>query len=107
MLNTDDSGVYRRQFKDFKRHDVVNHSKEEYARHNPDGTVSHINACENFFSLLKRGVVGSWHHVSREHLPKYASEFAFRWKSRKLKDGQRMRAAIGMIEEKRLMYRDS
>jgi hypothetical protein len=35
-----------------------------------------INSCESFFSLLKRGVYGSWHHVSKEHLPKYANEFS-------------------------------
>lgn len=79
IVNTDDSGVYRGRLKAFKRHDAVNHSAGEYARHNPDGTVSHVNSCEGFFSLLKRGAVGAWHHVSREHLPKYADEFAFRW----------------------------
>lgn len=107
ILNTDDSGVYRRQFKDYKRHDIVNHSKEEYARHNPDGTVSHVNTAESFFSLLKRGVYGSWHHVSREHLPKYADEFAFRWTHRKVTDGERTVAAIKATEGKRLTYRQA
>jgi transposase-like protein len=104
-LNTDQSGVYRGRFKDYKRHDIVNHSKLEYARHNPDGTVSHVNSCESFFSLLKRGVYGAWHHVSREHLPKYADEFAFRWTRRKITDGERTVAAIKCIEGKRLTYK--
>jgi hypothetical protein len=57
--------------------------------------------------LLKRGVHGSWHHVSREHLPKYAGEFAFRWNHRHVNDGERMMAFVPKIEGKRLMYRDS
>jgi transposase-like protein len=105
IVNTDDSGVYRNQLKTYARHDVVNHSAEEYARHNPDGTVSHTNTAESFFSLLKRGVVGAWHHVSREHLPKYANEFAFRWTNRKASDGERAIAAIRATEGRRLTYR--
>jgi hypothetical protein len=91
--------------KPWKRHDRVNHSKYEYARTNADGTVSHVNSCESFFSLLKRGVFGSWHSVSREHLGKYASEFEFRWNTRKVSDGQRLLTFIPMIDGKRLMYR--
>jgi transposase-like protein len=105
ILNTDDSGVYRRQFKDYKRHDIVNHSNFEYSRRNADGTKSHVNTCESFFSLLKRGVMGSWHHVSREHLPKYAGEFAFRWNHRGMTDGARMVKAVESTEGKRLTYR--
>jgi hypothetical protein len=105
IVNTDESGVYRGKLKAYKRHDVVNHSKYEYARHNPDGTVSHVNSCESFFSLLKRGVCGAWHHVSREHLPKYADEFAFRWGRRKMTDGERTVAAIKTVRGKRLTYK--
>ena len=107
MLNTDDSGVYRKQFPDYARHDVVNHSAKEYARHNADGTCSHVNTAESFFSLFKRGVYGAWHHVSREHLPKYASEFAFRWNTRAMTDGERMQAAVPLAEGKRLTYRET
>jgi hypothetical protein len=52
------------------------------------------NTVESFFLSLKRGVVGSWHHVIREHLPKYADEFALRWTHRKETDGQRTVPAI-------------
>ncbi|MGA2176285.1 MAG: IS1595 family transposase [Verrucomicrobiota bacterium] len=104
-LNTDDSGVYRGRFKDYARHDIVNHSNFEYTRQNADGTKSGVNGCESFFSLLKRGVVGSWHHVSREHLPKYAGEFEFRWNTRGISDGARMVKAIESVEGKRLTYR--
>ena len=105
VVNTDDHPAYRPALKDYKRHDVVNHSKDEYHRKNKDGTISTTNSAESFFSLLKRGVYGSWHHVSREHLPKYSNEFAFRWNHRHLTDGARTVAAIPMIEGKRLMYR--
>jgi len=56
-------------------------------------------------SLLKRGVYGSWHHVSREHLPKYSNEFAFRWSNNKISDGARMAVAVPLFDGKRLMYR--
>jgi transposase-like protein len=87
------------------KHEVVNHSKGEYARHNPDGTVSHINTCESFFSLIKRGVYGAFHHVSKEHLHRYCDEFSFRWNTRLMTDGKRMEAAVGLTEGKRLTYR--
>jgi len=105
IVNTDEHASYRQPLKQWKRHDSVNHSKYEYARHNADGTVSHVNTCESFFSLMKRGVFGSWHSISREHLPKYANEFEFRWNTRKVSDGQRMTTFVPMIVGKRLMYR--
>src|SRR5260370_12892136 len=71
----------------------------------PGGAIAHVNTCESFFSLLKRGVVGSWHHVSREHLPKYANEFTFRWNHRKISDGERMHKAVRATEGKRLTYK--
>ena len=92
---------------DWKAHSTVIHSHGEYSRRNADGSKSGINSCESFFSLLKRGVYGSWHHVSREHLPKYANEFAFRWNTRFLTDGGRTEAAIGMVTGKRLTYKEA
>jgi transposase-like protein len=107
VINTDDSGVYRRQLQDFKSHNVVNHSAFQYVLRTPDGGSAHVNTCESFFSLLKRGVAGAWHHVSREHLPKYADEFAFRWNTRNMTDSDRMKAAIGLTPGKRLTYRQA
>jgi len=103
-VNTDEHAAYKVALKGYKRHDRVVHSRFEYARHNPDGTVSHVNTGESFFSLLKRGVYGAWHCVSREHLPKYASEFEYRWNTRKQTDGGRMADFVPMIAGKRLMY---
>lgn len=107
IVNTDEHGAYRNPLKQWKRHDTVVHSRYEYSRKNPDGSVSGINACESFFSLLKRGVFGAWHHVSREHLPKYANEFAFRWNTRHDTDGERMAKAVALTEGKRLTYKQA
>jgi transposase-like protein len=106
-VNTDEHSAYRNPLKEWKQHNTVVHSKHEYSRRNADGTVSGINNCESFFSLLKRGVFGAWHSVSKEHLPKYVNEFAFRWNTRKDSDGKRMEKFAGMIEGKRLTYRQA
>jgi transposase-like protein len=106
-LHTDEHGAYRNPGKEFKAHHTVVHSEYEFSRSLPDGSKAGINSCESFFSLLKRGVHGSWHHVSREHLPKYAGEFAFRWNHRKVTDGERMVAVVGAVEGKRLTYRQA
>lgn len=105
IMNTDQYAVYHNVCIDFEDHQVVNHSLKEYAWYNPDGSVSHVNTAESFFSLLKRGVMGAWHHVSKEHLPKYCDEFAFRWNNRRISDGERMVQAVKVTEGKRLMYR--
>jgi transposase-like protein len=105
VVNTDEHPGYKAPLKTFARHDAVNHSKDVYHRHNADGTISTTNSTESFFSLLKRGVYGAWHHVSREHLPKYANEFAFRWGTNKLSDGARMATMPPLFAGKRLLYR--
>jgi hypothetical protein len=50
--------------------------------------------------------MGSFHHVSEEHLDRYANEFAFRWNNRKVTDGERAIVAIKGIEGKHLYYKD-
>ena len=105
IVNTDEHHGYKPVLRGYARHDKVNHSHDEYYRHNPDGTISTTNSAESFFSLLKRGVYGSWHHVSREHLQKYSDEFAFRWGTNKLTDGARMATMPRLFDGKRLMYR--
>jgi len=83
-----------------KDHKTINH-KECYAI----GDI-HINTGESFFSLLKRGVIGAFHHVSKKHLPRYCCEFEFRWERRKMGDGTRAAQAIQAGKGKRLMYRE-
>jgi transposase-like protein len=82
-------------------HDSVKHSAYEYAR----GDVT-TNTVEGFFSILKRGLNGIYHSVSKEHLHRYLAEFEFRYNRRELQDGQRIVAAIRGSEGKRLMYKE-
>jgi transposase-like protein len=82
-------------------HEVVRHSAGEYAR----GDAS-TNQVEAFFGLFKRGVNGSFHHISKQHMDRYLKEFSFRWDLRKVSDGERTIEAIRSSEGKRLMYRE-
>ena len=68
---------------------------------------AHTNTAEGYFANLKRGINGSYHHVSQRHLHRYLSEFDFRWNARDATDSARTVAALGQAEGKRLMYRDS
>ncbi len=81
-------------------HHVVRHSMGEYV--NGESTT---NTAESYFALLKRGVHGVFHHVSKHQLHRYCDEFAFRWNHRKVNDGKRAEAAIKGIEGKRLTYK--
>jgi len=83
-------------------HHSVNHSQGEYVR----GDV-HSNTAESFFAIFKRGLTGVYHSVSRHHLHRYASEFAFRYTNRKMDDGARTALAIRKAQGKRLIYRAS
>lgn len=81
-------------------HETVNHRSGEYVR----GAI-HTNTVEGFFSLLKRGINGVYHHVSEGHLQRYCDEFAFRYENRKVSDGERATAMVGMAEGKRLTFK--
>jgi transposase-like protein len=115
-IMTDEYGSYRGLSKEFASHQMVSHSRGEYARrrfigHNEDKTEFyfenvHTNTVEGYFALLKRGVMGSFHHVSKKHLGRYVDEFSFRWNHRETTDGERTEEAIKGAEGKRLMYRD-
>lgn len=106
-LNTDQANVYRGVLNpvDIGKHHSVNHSKGEYIRQNADGTFAGTNHAESFFSLLKRGLTGTFHAVSKEHLHRYCAEFQFRWNARKLNDGERTVLAIQNATGKRLLYK--
>ncbi|HEX4111893.1 MAG TPA: IS1595 family transposase, partial [Stellaceae bacterium] len=62
-LMTDDGGEYRRLGVEFAGHGTVNHSAGEYVR---TGGFHHTNTIENYFSILKRGITGTYHHVSQQ-----------------------------------------
>lgn len=99
-IMTDELPAYRRATKGFEGgHLTVSHGLGEYSR---DGI--NTNTAESFFALLKRGVYGTFHSVSRRHLHRYCQEFSFRWNNRDVTDGERTEAAIRGAEGKRLSY---
>ncbi len=99
-IMTDELGSYRGIGTEFEGgHHVVTHSKGEYKRGDA-GT----NEVEAYFALLKRGVMGSFHHISKQHLDRYCDEFSFRWNYRKSSDSERTIEAIRCAEGKRLTY---
>lgn len=102
-LMTDGEGQYRILGPMFAKHEVVNHRIGEYVRGD-----AHTNTIEGFFSILKRGIVGTYHHVSQQHLHRYLSEFDFRHNNRValgINDEERTERAIRGIIGKRLTYR--
>lgn len=101
-LMTDESMVYTRVGREFAGHSVVNHSAKEYVT---TGGFKHSNTVENFFSIFKRGVIGTYHHMSEAHLGRYCREFDFRYNNRKISDAERTVIAIKGARGKRLMYR--
>jgi len=62
-------------------HDIVRHGDNEYVR-----GIVHTNTIEGFWSLLKRGIIGTYHNVSKKYLPLYLNEFTFRFNNRHNKD---------------------
>lgn len=99
-LMTDEHRAYQKVGMEFGKHGVVSHSKNEYGR----GNV-HTNTIEGFFSLLKRGIIGTYHHVSEQHLHRYTSEFDFRYNTRNLNDFERADTNLLGAIGKRLTYR--
>jgi transposase-like protein len=82
-IYTDELPAYKFLRLDYA-HDYVRHSADEYVR----GDV-HTQNIDNFWSLLKRGIFGIYHHVSPEHLHRYVNEFTYRYNNRKMTDGSR------------------
>lgn len=64
-----------------------------------------MNTAEAYFGLLKRGIVGTYHHVSERHLHRYLAEFDFRWNNRRIADGTRAGLAAQDAEGKRLTFK--
>ncbi len=103
-LMTDEGTVYPPITKDLAGHGTVNHSAEEYVR----GGFWHTNSVEGYFSILKRGIIGTYHHVSPQHLKRYLGEFDFRHNEREaldVDDTKRAEKAVVGIAGKRLTYR--
>ncbi|HXX15180.1 MAG TPA: IS1595 family transposase [Candidatus Eremiobacteraceae bacterium] len=105
-IMTDDFGGYQGLRNDFRRHSTIRHSWRVYARKEGDVLIS-TNTIEGYFSILKRGINGVYHHVGKQHLHRYLSEFDFRYNSRFINDGERSLLAIRKVSGRRLTYRDS
>jgi hypothetical protein len=100
-LTTDDARVYWSVGREFHTHGTTLHAAREFAR--PGGI--HSNTAENFFSILKRGVVGTYHHWSPAHMHRYLAEFDFRYSHKDITDAERTAIALCNARGKRLYYR--
>jgi transposase-like protein len=108
-LMTDGAHHYQAIGKEFAEHESVNHTQGEYARKSVRaGIKAHTNTVEGYFGLLKRGLVGTYHHVSEKHLQRYVTEFDFRYSNRVAlgvndvdRAGKLLRGVVG----KRLTYK--
>jgi transposase-like protein len=101
FISTDNYPAYKGLDKEFAGHGTVDHDKE-YVR-----GVVHTNFAENYFSLLKRGIMGTFHSVGRQHIDRYLNEFSFRWNNRELADGALVIRVIRGSEGMRLTYRQT
>jgi transposase-like protein len=100
-LRTDDARFYNTIGREFASHKTTLHSNREFSR----GDGNHSNTAENFFSILKRGVIGTYHHWSVAHTHRYLAEFDFRYSTKDISDGERSDEALKGIVGKRLTYR--
>ncbi len=98
-IMTDEHQGYVGVGKEFASHETVCHGRKEYVR----GDVT-TNTVEAYFALLKRGIHGTFHHLSKTHLHRYCNEFDFRWSHRKASDTSRLIEAIAQSEGKRLTW---
>jgi transposase-like protein len=100
---TDSATQYKKAIQgEFDSHETVNHLIGEYAR----GNV-HTNTVESFFGILKRGLVGTYQHVSERHLQRYVTEFDFRFSNRVslgVSDSERAERLLLGVKGKRLTY---
>jgi hypothetical protein len=111
-LATDNFPAYHVTGGEFRTHAVVTHSENEYAVTKPAphywGEITarwHSNTVENFFSIFKRGVIGTYHHMSEAHLHRYCREFDMRYSTRDITDGERAALILKGAEGRRLTYR--
>jgi transposase-like protein len=106
ILHTDGSQIYR-EIGVSKKHEFVDHSIS-YVGMGQNGRKVHTNTLEGFFSVFKRGMVGTYQHCSEAHLQRYLAEFDFRQNTRaklEIDDVSRASIALKATKGKRLTYR--
>jgi transposase-like protein len=101
-LHTDEGGAYTGIHNSGFDHDTVNHRAGEYVR----GKVT-TNGIESVFAVLKRGLIGVYHHASPKHLDRYVDEFAFRLNEGNVKNHTltRLDSFVDGTAGKRLTYK--
>lgn len=102
-LMTDEGPGVTAVGREFAKHQTVNHGAGEYVRGD-----AHTNTIEGYFSIMKRGITGTYHHISPRHLKRYLAEFDFRYNEREalgVTDTERAVKAIEGVRGKRLTYR--
>jgi transposase-like protein len=77
LVVTDEHAGYNTMADSGRAHEVVKHGEQEYVR-----GIVHTNSIESFWSLLKRGIMGTYHNVSAKYLPLYLNEFQWRFNNR-------------------------
>jgi transposase-like protein len=102
VLHTDESPNYIAVGREFKSHGTVTHKQDMYVNKLNGAST---NKAENFFSQFKRSLDGTHHHVSREHLGRYANEFAFRYSTCKISDTERLMELMSRVPGRRLSYK--
>lgn len=98
-IYTDEHMPYRTLPKLGFKHESVNHGVKEFV----NGMAS-TNTAESFWSHLKRGINGIYHHVSAKHLQRYCDEYSYRWNTRDMTDGERFEDWFNRVNGKRLTY---
>ena len=101
-LMTDGAGLYKQIGQQFPEHHVVNHAQGEYVR-----GQFHTNTVENYFSVFKRGMKGTYQHCGHHHLNRYLAEFDFRYNNRaalEVNDDERAERLLISVVGKRLTY---
>lgn len=101
-IMTDNFLSYLGLDQEFASHETVDHGAGEYVRDDV-----YTNTLEGWFSLLKRGVNGTFHHVSEKHLDRYVGEFVYRYNNREITDTERAKKAVRATGGKRLIYKET
>lgn len=107
-LMTDQAHHYKTLGPRYASHDTVNHARGEYV--NKDDATLHTNTIEGFFSIFKRGMIGTYQHCGSQHLHRYTAEFDFRYTHRiatGIDDVARAAIAVAGTVGRRLTYKKS
>ena len=104
-LYTDEAKHYIKPGKTYAEHQTVNHARGEF--YHPEDVTIHTQTVENYYSVFKRGMRGTYQHCARKHLHRYCAEFDFRYSTRArlgFDDVMRSEALVKQVVGKRLTY---